>query len=138
MTDIKVFGPDGSCYGKLSTWTPTDVVRKVFPMIEIPTGDFEVGAKKSYTLKISNMWVSPHLENLLASPHMLKFDSLRDERHWTAVGPEGRIGDFVTLEEALLSFGISQIGISEPSVGESIILWAIHDMGEHSEEDSGT
>lgn len=31
----------------------------------------------------------------------LKFDGLRNKKHFTLVGPEGRIGDFSSIREAI-------------------------------------
>lgn len=62
------------------------------------------------------MW-KPNLEPLLAmdwsedgedvtiadvgNGYSLKLDQLRKENHWTAIGPEGRLGDVATLFEAV-------------------------------------
>lgn len=35
------------------------------------------------------------------NPWVLKYDELRKANRWTAIGPEGRIGDFETKQEAL-------------------------------------
>lgn len=33
--------------------------------------------------------------------NIIKYDGLRDQRQWTVVGPEGRVGDFETWDEAV-------------------------------------
>ena len=45
---------------------------------------------------------------------ILKFDELRAAKRWTALGPEGRIGDFETEQEALQALDAAFDGFAIP------------------------
>jgi len=36
----------------------------------------------------------------VSEDYTIKFDGYRDNHRWTALGPEGRIGDFETADQA--------------------------------------
>lgn len=40
--------------------------------------------------------------------YFMKFDGLREKKHFTLVGPEGRIGDFSSIREAIEAVPINR------------------------------
>lgn len=60
----------------------------------------------------------PRHLHAFSTPYALKHDTLRQSRRWTAIGPDGRIGDYDTRDEAVAA--IAAHAGKPPTFGDQV------------------
>lgn len=91
------------------------------------SASFKVGASERCGARMSHTHAFP-------DPWILKHDALRATHHWTAIGPDGCMGDFDSEQGALQALGNAGGGLAIPrgaGHGASFGRWWSVEFGKH-------